>query len=126
MSSKPALTRPLERVASRRNVIRSAAWTTAAVTVVVATPNIAAASTPGAGCTVIGTRNGTNFFVRVTCTTGSVTSVQIGSVVATFNGVAYQAKLTGSAAALQTVTIVTTQGSFTRPVTFTVTSGSLS
>ena len=46
MSSNPARTRPLERVASRRNVIRSAAWTTAAVTVVVATPNIAAASTP--------------------------------------------------------------------------------
>ena len=46
MSSKPAQSSSLERVASRRNVIRSAAWTTAAVTVVVATPNIAAAS-PG-------------------------------------------------------------------------------
>ena len=32
------------RVASRRSVVRGAAWTTAAVTMVVATPNIAAAS----------------------------------------------------------------------------------
>ena len=48
MSLQPAQTRPLQRVASRRNVVRSAAWTTAAVTVVVATPNIAAASTAAA------------------------------------------------------------------------------
>ncbi len=44
MSSKPAQIHSLERVATRRNVVRGAAWTTAAVTVVVATPNIAAAS----------------------------------------------------------------------------------
>ena len=45
MSLQPAQPRPLQRVASRRTVVRGAAWTTAAVTVVVATPNIAAAST---------------------------------------------------------------------------------
>ena len=47
VSFKPAQITSLERVASRRNVMRGAAWTTAAVTVVVATPNIAAASTTG-------------------------------------------------------------------------------
>lgn len=45
MSLQPAQSSPFQRVASRRNVVRGAAWTTAAVTVVVATPNIAAAST---------------------------------------------------------------------------------
>lgn len=51
------------RVASRRNVIRSAAWTTAAVTVVVATPNIAAAS-PGNAATV--TYDATSSYVKGT------------------------------------------------------------
>ena len=42
--SLQSVEKPGTRVASRRNVVRGAAWTGAAVTIVVATPNIAAAS----------------------------------------------------------------------------------
>ena len=67
MSFKPAQITSLERVASRRNVMRSAAWTTAAVTVVVATPNIAAASTtpPQGSAVQVGvTRHGNDLVVN--------------------------------------------------------------
>jgi len=44
MHSDTAQSGSIQRVVSRRGVVRGAAWSTAAVTIVVATPNIAAAS----------------------------------------------------------------------------------
>lgn len=55
MSLQPAQTRPLERAASRRTVIRTAAWTAPAVSIAVAAPAFAAASTDNKRGTLVGT-----------------------------------------------------------------------
>lgn len=109
------------RVTSRRNVVRGAAWSTAAVTIVIATPNIAAASTM---CQFAGTRNGNGngsaFTVTIVCATGTITSVTIGGTTATPEGGGrYVATLTDSAPAQQTVTANFASGAtITETVTF--------
>ena len=98
---------------SRRSALRGAAWTTAAVTVVVATPNIAAA-TPGATCSSItGDRTGANFDATISCTGGTIQSVTIGSAVANNQGAGvYRATITGNVPNQQLV-IVTFVGGAT-------------
>ena len=105
------------RVTSRRNVVRGAAWSTAAVTIVIATPNIAAAST---GCKFNGRRNKAVFTVTIACGTGTITSVTIGGTTATPEGGGrYVATLTDSAPAQQTVTANFASGAtITETVTF--------
>ena len=105
------------RVTSRRNVVRGAAWSTAAVTIVIATPNMAAAST---ACQFAGTKTGTNFTVTIVCATGTITSVTIGGVTATPQGAGrYSANLSGNASNQQTVTATFQSGAVvTQTVTF--------
>lgn len=82
----PARATAPTRAASRRNVIRGAAWTTAAVAVVVATPNIAAAS-GGAGGTVSakGKREGKDLFPVATLVADSTSTLAGITAVVTIN-----------------------------------------
>jgi hypothetical protein len=103
---------------TRRTALRGAAWSASAVTVVVATPNIAAASPGSLSCTITGTRDGTNFYATISCGASGITSVQFGSTPAVLSGGKYTAKLGGSASNVQTVTVVTNSGSVTKSVRF--------
>lgn len=105
---------------SRRNVLRAAAWTAPAVSIAVAAPAFAAVSSNA--CTVTGTRNGANFYATVGCNTSvtSITSVQIGSTLATFTDNTWYARLSGlgQISSTQLVTVTTPQGSTQKTVTF--------
>jgi hypothetical protein len=100
----------MERAASRRGVVRGAAWTAAAVTVVVATPNIAAASHggPHASATASGsvTRadgNGSVFSFNTTLTSTGNVALTNPTVVVSWNGESKTFSLGSSLAAAQQV-----------------------
>lgn len=111
---------PTRHTPSRRTLLRTAVWTAPAVSIAVAAPAYAASHV--VTCTISGTRTGANFYVTVGCNV-EVTSVQVGSTPAVWNGEKYHAQMSGvgQIGSTQDVTIMTKHGTVTQSVTKSVT-----
>ncbi|WP_439937236.1 hypothetical protein ACS3YM_15020 [Nocardia sp. N13] len=107
MSSKPVQSITPERVASRRNVIRAAAWTAPAVSVAVAAPAFANHSSTKASVagTIARSANGGTLTFAIDLTNSG--SVQFGSPSVVITGAGISPSVTSTAATL-------TSGSKTR------------
>ncbi|WP_107773510.1 hypothetical protein [Nocardioides sediminis] len=101
---------------TRRTVLRAAAWTAPAVSIAVAAPAYAASTCD----TITGTRNGSNYYAKITCS-GTIRSVQIGSAVAVLTGGQWHAQLSGvgNTDASQVVTVKMTAATIQQAVVFT-------
>lgn len=115
----------LPRVApTRRTVLRAAAWTAPAVSIAVAAPAYASASTPfeckPTGCKAPGAGAGTkDFFVSPGCNESLVASVYIDDKLATHEGNQWVLRAQKDSGTWRTVTITSQAGEkWTGPVQF--------